>query len=58
MHKALAGYIHLPGGRWLAFGTFMNMRVQPPASPMELASLAGEALGEIATAAYLSFGES
>ncbi|WP_117214448.1 D-alanyl-D-alanine carboxypeptidase/D-alanyl-D-alanine endopeptidase [Allorhizocola rhizosphaerae] len=53
LHKALAGYIRQPNGRWLAFGTFMNQRVAPPALPMELASLAGEAMGEIATAAYL-----
>jgi D-alanyl-D-alanine carboxypeptidase/D-alanyl-D-alanine-endopeptidase (penicillin-binding protein 4) len=57
VHKALAGFVHLPDGRWLAFGTFMSKRPDSPAGALELAGLAGEAMGEIATAAYLGLGE-
>jgi D-alanyl-D-alanine carboxypeptidase/D-alanyl-D-alanine-endopeptidase (penicillin-binding protein 4) len=53
VHKALAGYVHLPSGGWLSFGAFMRKEADSPPAAMELATLAGEALGEITTAAYL-----
>jgi D-alanyl-D-alanine carboxypeptidase/D-alanyl-D-alanine-endopeptidase (penicillin-binding protein 4) len=55
VHKALAGYLQLPSGRWLTFAQFMEGSRPSLEAGLELANLAGKAMGEIATAAYLSF---
>lgn len=52
LHKAMAGYIELPGGRWATFGTFMN--IQTHDDVLALGKVVAEAMGEIATATYLS----
>lgn len=54
VHKALAGYLRLPGGRTIVFAVFVNVPIASPEAARELTRLAGEALGEIATAVYAS----
>lgn len=49
--KALAGYVTRPDGRRLAFALYVN-RMPSDLSPSEAAERAGQALGEIAAAAY------
>ncbi|WP_308016299.1 D-alanyl-D-alanine carboxypeptidase/D-alanyl-D-alanine endopeptidase [Nonomuraea aurantiaca] len=46
--KALAGYIELPDGSWTAFAAFMEQE----AASADLLTVAGQALGEIATVVY------
>ncbi|MEV1248726.1 D-alanyl-D-alanine carboxypeptidase [Nonomuraea sp. NPDC049750] len=46
--KALAGYIELPDGSWAAFAAFMEQE----AASADLLTVAGQALGEIATVVY------
>lgn len=55
VHKALAGFIQLAGGRWLSFAAFMEGSAPSIPAGADLANRAGKALGEIATAAYTSF---
>ncbi|RSM91860.1 D-alanyl-D-alanine carboxypeptidase/D-alanyl-D-alanine-endopeptidase [Kibdelosporangium aridum] len=52
MNKALAGYIELPGGRWLTFAQFMRKGVASMAEGIALGDQAQEAMAEIATAVY------
>ncbi|MBF8189663.1 hypothetical protein ITP53_28810 [Nonomuraea sp. K274] len=46
--------MELPDGRVLTFGTFVRLRQSSPEGRTELAEAAGQALGEIAAAAYES----
>ncbi len=50
--KGLAGYMETAGGEHLAFAGFLNMVSAPMDDPEAVQKIAGEALGEIATAAY------
>ncbi|WP_162606227.1 D-alanyl-D-alanine carboxypeptidase/D-alanyl-D-alanine-endopeptidase [Jiangella asiatica] len=50
--RALAGYIDLPGGRRVAFGSFIEKVVATPEEGAAFQPIAMEALGEIATAVY------
>ncbi|WP_083288588.1 D-alanyl-D-alanine carboxypeptidase/D-alanyl-D-alanine endopeptidase [Jiangella alba] len=54
--KALAGFIERPGGDSLLFGVFMEHTV-PAADATKVQQLAGQAIGDIVTAAYLLLGE-
>jgi serine-type D-Ala-D-Ala carboxypeptidase/endopeptidase (penicillin-binding protein 4) len=51
--RALTGYIDLPRGRRVAFGSFIEKKVATPEEGQALQPIAMEALGEIATAVYL-----
>ncbi|WP_394821355.1 D-alanyl-D-alanine carboxypeptidase/D-alanyl-D-alanine-endopeptidase [Pendulispora albinea] len=51
--KALAGYIQLPDGRAIAFAEFVRIPVSSLEAAISVSKVAGEALGEIATAVYL-----
>ncbi len=48
LSKGLAGYIRLPGGRWLGFAEF----VEKPEAPFTWQYAAGDVLGEIAAVVY------
>jgi N-acyl-D-amino-acid deacylase len=50
--KGLAGYIQTAGGQQLAFAAYINMVSAPMDDPEAVQKIAGEALGEIAAAAY------
>ncbi len=50
--KGLAGYIQTVGGQQLAFAAYINMVSAPMDEPEAVQKIAGEALGEIAAAAY------
>jgi len=50
--KGLAGYMETTGGEHLAFAGFINMVSAPMDDPEAVQKIAGEALGEIAAAAY------
>ncbi|MEO3875015.1 D-alanyl-D-alanine carboxypeptidase/D-alanyl-D-alanine-endopeptidase [Nonomuraea sp. B12E4] len=52
--KGLAGFVELPDGQVLTFGTFMHLSSAPGGGSAS-ADAAGQALGEIAAAAYESF---
>ena len=49
--KGLAGYVQTKGGKTLAFAAYVN-HVAMPADPESAQKIAGQALGEIAAAAY------
>lgn len=49
--KGLAGYVITAGGQKLAFAAYVN-HVALPADPQSAQTIAGQALGEIAAAAY------
>ena len=49
--KGLAGYVQTKGGKTLAFAAYVN-HVPMPADPESAQKIAGQALGEIAAAAY------
>jgi D-alanyl-D-alanine carboxypeptidase/D-alanyl-D-alanine-endopeptidase (penicillin-binding protein 4) len=51
--KGLAGYMVTPGGRHLAFALYVN-HVSLPLDDEAATKVVGQALGEIAAAAYLS----
>jgi D-alanyl-D-alanine carboxypeptidase/D-alanyl-D-alanine-endopeptidase (penicillin-binding protein 4) len=51
VHKALAGFIELPDGRWLTFAQFMRAETTSGAA-RTLADQAQEAMAEIVTAVY------
>lgn len=51
--KGLAGFINTPDGRHLAFAIYAN-EVAVPDQPNSIDNIVGQALGEIAAAAYLS----
>jgi D-alanyl-D-alanine carboxypeptidase/D-alanyl-D-alanine-endopeptidase (penicillin-binding protein 4) len=51
VHKALAGFIELPNGRWLSFAQFMRAETTREAA-LTLAGRAQEAMAEIAVAVY------
>lgn len=51
VHKALVGYIQLPGDRMLGFGILGALETTPEEGD-QIGELAGEALWEIVTAAY------
>jgi len=53
--KGLAGYVETAKGTHLAFALYVNMVAVPLEDPDAAQNIAGEALGEIATAAYSSF---
>ena len=53
--KGLAGYVDTAKGSHLAFALYVNMVAVPLDDPDAAQKIAGEALGEIATAAYASF---
>lgn len=55
VHKALAGFMQLPNGRWLTFALFMEASTKTLEAGVELANQAAKAMGEICTAAYKSF---
>lgn len=57
-YKGLAGYIGLTDGRRIAFAEFMEVPIPSPEASAEVLGLAGEALGEIATAIYESHARS
>ncbi|MCC8250404.1 D-alanyl-D-alanine carboxypeptidase/D-alanyl-D-alanine endopeptidase [Saccharothrix luteola] len=57
VHKALAGYIELPNGRWLTFAQFMAQETAS-GTGHGLAGQAQEAMAEIATAVYETFARS
>jgi D-alanyl-D-alanine carboxypeptidase/D-alanyl-D-alanine-endopeptidase (penicillin-binding protein 4) len=50
--KGLAGYMETTGGEHVAFAGFINMVSAPMDDPEAVQRIAGEALGEIAAAAY------
>jgi N-acyl-D-amino-acid deacylase len=50
--KGLAGYIQTTSGQQLAFAAYINMVSVPMDDPEATQKIAGEALGEIAAAAY------
>jgi N-acyl-D-amino-acid deacylase len=50
--KGLAGYIQTTGGKQLAFAAYINMVAVPMNESEAVQKIAGEALGEIAAAAY------
>jgi len=50
--KGLAGYMQTTAGEHLAFAAYMNMVAVPRNDPEAVQKIAGEALGEIAAAAY------
>lgn len=50
--KGLAGYIQTAGGQQLVFAAYINMVSAPMDDPEAVQKIAGEALGEIAAAAY------
>jgi len=50
--KGLAGYIQTASGQQLAFAAYINMVAVPMDDPEATQKIAGEALGEIAAAAY------
>jgi N-acyl-D-amino-acid deacylase len=50
--KGLAGYIQTASGQQLAFAAYINMVSVPMDDPEAIQKIAGEALGEIAAAAY------
>jgi dihydroorotase/N-acyl-D-amino-acid deacylase len=50
--KGLAGYIQTASGEHLAFAAYVNMVAAPMNDPEAVQKVAGEALGEIAAAAY------
>lgn len=50
--KGLAGYLETTKGEHLAFAFYVNMVSVPKDDPEAMQKVAGEALGEIATAAY------
>jgi D-alanyl-D-alanine carboxypeptidase/D-alanyl-D-alanine-endopeptidase (penicillin-binding protein 4) len=52
VNKALAGYIRLPGRRWLTFAQFMNQTAPSVEGANVLADQAQEAMAEIATCVY------
>ena len=54
--KGLAGYMETQGGDELAFAVYAN-NVSVPADPEQAQKIVGGALGEIASAAYLSSGK-
>jgi len=56
LHKALAGYIQLPDQRWVAFAEFMHQPVDSVSQASAFANVVQEAMAEVATAAYESFG--
>jgi serine-type D-Ala-D-Ala carboxypeptidase/endopeptidase (penicillin-binding protein 4) len=58
VHKALAGYVQLPDRRWLTFAQFMRQQASSQAAAFDLHNVAQEAMAEIATAAYETFGRS
>jgi len=50
--KGLSGYIETRGGEHLAFASYVNMVAAPMDDPDAAQEIAGQALGEIAAAAY------
>jgi N-acyl-D-amino-acid deacylase len=50
--KGLAGYMQTSSGEHLAFAAYVNMVAAPMNDPDAVQKIAGEALGEIASAAY------
>ena len=50
--KGLAGYIQTASGQQLTFAAYVNMVAAPMDDPEAVQKIAGEALGEIAAAAY------
>ena len=50
--KGLAGYLQTSAGEHLAFAAYLNMVSAPMGDPEAVQKIAGEALGEIAAAAY------
>ncbi len=52
VYKALAGYIELPNGRWVAFAEFMEATTESIATGQALADKAAAAMGEIAAVVY------
>jgi D-alanyl-D-alanine carboxypeptidase/D-alanyl-D-alanine-endopeptidase (penicillin-binding protein 4) len=50
--KGLAGYMETARGEHLAFALYVNNVSVPKGDPEAMQKIAGEALGEIATAAY------
>jgi len=50
--KGLAGYLQTATGEHLAFAAYLNMVSAPLSDPEAVQKIAGEALGEIAAAAY------
>jgi N-acyl-D-amino-acid deacylase len=50
--KGLSGYLQTTSGERLAFATYVNMVAAPMGDPEAIQKIAGEALGEIAAAAY------
>jgi D-alanyl-D-alanine carboxypeptidase len=51
--KGLAGYLNTADGRHLAFALYINHVSLPLDNPQATQETAGQALGEIAAAAYL-----
>ena len=49
--KGLAGFVQTKSGKTLAFAAYVN-HVAMPADPESAQQIAGQALGEIAAAAY------
>jgi N-acyl-D-amino-acid deacylase len=56
--KGLAGYMQTSGGEHLAFAAYVNLVSAPMNDPEAVQKIAGEALGEIAAAAYDSTAQS
>ncbi|HEV2778424.1 MAG TPA: D-alanyl-D-alanine carboxypeptidase/D-alanyl-D-alanine-endopeptidase [Actinophytocola sp.] len=54
VHKAMAGYIVLPGGTLVVFAEFMNQAVRSLDEAFAVQARAGAAQGEIVTAVYES----
>jgi D-alanyl-D-alanine carboxypeptidase/D-alanyl-D-alanine-endopeptidase (penicillin-binding protein 4) len=52
VRKALAGYVELPDDRLLTFAAFVGMPADGEQEQRDIADLTGQALGEIAAAAY------
>ncbi|MGP3937183.1 D-alanyl-D-alanine carboxypeptidase/D-alanyl-D-alanine endopeptidase [Nonomuraea sp. KM88] len=52
--QALAGYVELPGGRRLTFAAFVGIRTGSAEAAREMSKVTGQALGEIAAAAYVT----
>jgi PBP4 family serine-type D-alanyl-D-alanine carboxypeptidase len=50
--KGLSGYLQTANGEHLAFATYLNMVSAPAGDPEAMQKIAGEALAEIASAAY------
>ncbi|MEO3802088.1 D-alanyl-D-alanine carboxypeptidase/D-alanyl-D-alanine-endopeptidase [Nonomuraea sp. B1E8] len=52
--QALAGYVELPGGRRLTFAAFVGIQTASADAAREMSKVTGQALGEIAAAAYIT----